>query len=326
MSIKDFTLRSGILCLFLFSGNSHAIPLLTGLAYSGDVSNYDVRFINTDGANESEAGSGEAAVLAHALPWNFSGISIGELRDNYFGQFNLFQGFYPAFAFFLQDKGLEKFITWTPTYNDDGIFGNFAGMEGDDVAIAEFFATLGIDIEDWRMVVENPHVPGHHHVTAPIPDSPAVVRAGQRKECVQGHREFSRKSEWRDNDCFEGVGGLAGLAGRGRSQPTSRLSGSDAGLNPGSNAGIPGVIGAGGGGMIPGIPADGGDNGSENGSVGGGGGDGSAPDTDTDTDTGDGEAGGGGSGVRPLPEPATLILLLLGLACMRYTRSRIKCG
>jgi hypothetical protein len=250
------------------------------------------------------------------------------LLGKYHAPFDFPHSFYLHFGFSGQDRGLEKSITWEnlDPRNDNVIPSNLVGFEEDDIVIAEFFATLGIDTVDWHMITENSHIPSHHDA-APASDSPAVSRVGQRKECLQRQREFSRKSELHDNDCFE-AGTWGGFNSNnsniGRSRISAIVNGSSANPNfrnnPGAGAG-PGGGSAGGGGSGGTSPdtSAGGSNG-DNGNGSGGG----APDTGggAGTDTGGGEVGGGGSEVQPVPEPGTLVLLLLGFACVYYTRSQ----
>jgi hypothetical protein len=161
--------------------------------------------------------------------------------------------------------------------------------------------------------MENPHTSGEHD-PAPIPDGSAAARLGQRKECLQRQREFSRKSELHDNDCFE-PGGFAGFnSSAGRSRISAIVNNSNADPNFRNNPGAGGSAGGrGSGGTSPGTSAGGGDgdNGSGRGGLPG-------------TGTGEGEGGTGDSEVHPLPEPATPALLLLGLAWVYYTRNRIR--
>jgi hypothetical protein len=322
MSIKNFILRLALLSAFLFSGSGYAIPMLAGPVH-GDAKGHDVIFVSAVSTNNSE--SDERQALTHALRWNFESFITGTLLGKYHEPADFLHGFYLLFGFSGQDRGLEKFIIWEnlDPHNDNVISSNLVGFEESDVVIAEFFATLGIDIVDWHMIMENSHMPGHHDA-APTPDGPAVSKVGQRKECLQRQREFSRKSELHDNDCFEagGWGGFNSSIGRSRIGAIVNGSSADPNFrnNPGGGVGPGGGVagGSGSGGTSPGTSA-GGSNG-DNGHGGGGG----TPDTggDPGTGTGGGEAGGGGSEIRPVPEPGTLVLLLLGLACVYYTRSQ----
>jgi hypothetical protein len=322
--IKNFILRLALLPAFLFSGSGHAIPMLAGSGHPGDAKGHDAKFVRVVSANKSEPESDGMQALAHALWRNLESSSIGALPGKYHGLLGFLNGFYPLFGFSAQDRDMEKFITWEnlDPYNDNVIPINLVGFEEDDIAIAEFFATLGIDIADWHMVTENSRIPGHHDA-APAPDGPAVSRVGQRKECLQRQREFLRKSELHDDDCFE-AGGWGGFNSNiGRSRISAIVNGGSANPNfqnnPGAGAGPGGGAGGGGsGGTSPGTSA-GGSNG-DNGQGSGGG----VPDTggDPGTGTGGGEAGGGGSEVRPVPEPGTFFLLLLGFACVHHARSQ----
>jgi hypothetical protein len=328
MGIKNFILRLVPLAAFLFSCNGHATPIIAGPGHSADAKHNDVRF-GSISTNKSEPDSDEMQALAHALPWIFESSSIGAPLGKYYRPFAFLHELYPPFGFSMEDGGLEKFIMWEDSnpQNDIVIPVNLLGFEIDDVEIAEFFATLGIetlgiDIGDWPMIIENSPMPGQHDA-APLPDGPAVARPGQRKECLQRQREFSRKSELHDDDCFDAVGfaGFNNNIGRNRisaimhssnDSPNSRNNPGPGGDGGGSGAGSGG---AGGGGTSPGTSAGGGNGGNGSGSGG-----------PPDTGTGGGEGGTGDSEVRPVPEPATPALLLLGLACVYYTRNRIRGG
>lgn len=321
--IKNFILRLALSSAFLFSFSSsaYAIPILAG-AVHGDAKSHDVTFASAVSTNKSE--SDEMQAFAHALRRNFESFGIGALLGKYHGPFDFLHGFYLHFGFSGQDRGLEKFITWEnlDPYNDNVIPSNLVGFEQDDFVIAEFFATLGIDIADWHMITENSHMPSHPDAVS-SPDSPGVSRVGQRKECLQRQREFSRKSELHDNDCFE-AGGWGGFNSNIGRSPISAMMNGSAGPNLQNSSGTgagPGGGGAGGGGSggtSPDTSAGGGNGDNGHGSGGG------APDTggDPGRGTGGGEVGGGGSEVRPVPEPGTLVLLLLGLAGVYYTRSQ----
>ena len=319
MDIKTFILRLGLLCLFLFSGNGHAIPMVTGFANSEDAKGRDVRFVNVASTHKSEPEPDEIRAFALVLAQHFESFGIGALPGKYYAPFDFLHGFYSLFGFSLQDRSMEKSITWaSPDASEDiVIFGNLVGFEDTDVDIAEFFAILGFDITDWHRIMENPHTSGQHD-PAPVPDG-AVARLGQRKECLQRQREFSRKSELPDNDCFEagGFGGFNSSAGRSRISAIVNSSNADPNFrnNPGAGGGggSGGAGGGGSGGTSPGTSAGGGegDNGSGSGGLPG-------------TSTGEGEGGTDDSEVRPVPEPATPALLLLGLASVYYTRNRIR--
>jgi hypothetical protein len=318
MDIKNFILRLVPLAAFLFSCNGHAIPILAGPGHLPDAKRHDVRF-GSASINRSEPDSDEMQAAAHVLPWIFESSSIGVLLGKYYGPFAFLHELYPPFAFSVEDEGMEKFITWEDSnpHNDIVIPVNLLGFEIDDAAIAEFFATLGIDVEDWSMITENSPMPGQHDA-APLPDGPAVARAGQRKECLQRQREFSRKSELHDDDCFDGVGFAGFNSNIGRNRISAIMNSSNDSPNSRNNPGPGGgggggAGGAGSGGTSPGTSAGGGNggNGSESGGL-------------PDTGTGGGEGGTGDSEVRPVPEPATPALLLLGLACVYYTRNRIR--
>jgi hypothetical protein len=244
MSIKNFILRLVPLAAFLFSCNGHAIPILAGLGHLADAKRHDVR-PGSASINRSEPDSDEMQASAHALPWTFESSRIGALLGKYYGPFAFLHELYPPFGFSMEDGGMEKFITWEDSspHNDIVIPVNLLGFEIDDPAIAEFFATLRIDIVDWHTITENSPVPGQHDV-APLPDGPAVARQGQRKECLQRQREFSRKSELHDNDCFD-AGGFAGFnSSIGRSRISAIMNGSNDSPNSRNN---PGPVGEGGG-------------------------------------------------------------------------------
>jgi hypothetical protein len=316
MDIKNFILRLVPLAAFLFSCNGHAAPILVGSGHLPDAKRHDVRF-GSASINRSEPDSDEMQVLAHVLPWIFESSSIGVLLGKYYPPFVFLRELYPPFGFSVGDEGLEKFITWEDSnpLNDIVIPVNLLGFEIDDAAIAEFFATLGIDIEDWSVIIENSPMPGQHDA-APRPDGPAVARAGQRKECLQRQREFSRKSESHDADCFDAVGFAGFNSNIGRNRISAIMNSSNDSPNSRNNPGPGGGGGAAGGdsgGTSPGTSAGGGNGGNDSGS-------GGLP----DTGTGGGEGGTGDSEVRPVPEPATPALLLLGLACVYYTRNRIR--
>jgi hypothetical protein len=317
MGIKNAILRLALLAAFLFSGNGHAVPILPGLGPLADAKGRETRFGNVS-TNRSEPDADELEALAHALRWNLDSSSIGALPGKYYGPFDFLRGLYPPFGFSVGDRGMEKFVTWEDLHpgNDLVFSSDLVGFEVDDAAIAEFFATLGIDIGDWHMIIENSPMPSRHDA-APLPDGPAVSRQGHRKECLQRQREFSRKSELHDNDCFD-AGGFAGFSNSiGRSRMSAIMNSSNgspnSSNNPGGGGGGGGGSGSGGGGTSPGTPDGGGDgdNGSGSGGLPGLG-------------TGEGEGGTGDSEVRPVPEPATLALLLLGLACVYYTRNRVR--
>lgn len=315
MDIKTFILRLGLLCLFLCSGNGHAIPMVMGFANSEDAKGRDGRFVSVDSAHKSEPETDEMRIFALAQAQYFENSGIGELLGKYYEPFDFLHRFYSPFGFSLQDRNMEKFIAWaSPGASEDIVItSNLVGFEDIDIDIAEFFAILGFDIMDWHRIMENPHTSGEHD-PAPIPDGSATARLGQRKECLQRQREFSRKSDLHDNDCFE-AGGFAGFnSSAGRSRISAIVNNSNADPNFRNNPGAgSGAGGRGSGGTSPGTSAGGGDgdNGSGSGGLPG-------------TGTGEGEGGTGDSEVRPLPEPATPALLLLGLACVYYTRNRIR--
>jgi hypothetical protein len=319
MDTKKIILWLALLSAFLFSGNGYAIPMLMGQAHTGDAKGSGAGSISVAGAGKSGPAPEEMQAFAHLLPWSSESSVIGALLAKYYGPFGLLHGFHLPFGFSAQDEDMEKNIIWASSGPDDDVVISGFGFEYDDMAIAEFFATLGIDIMDWRAIVENHPIPGHD--ATPSPDSQAIARSGPRKECVQ-RRDFARKSEGHDNDCF-GAGGLANVSSNaGRSRITAIANGSS--LNPNSRnspvssngfgGGVPG-----GGGATPNTSP--GSNGGNKGNGGGG-----APDTGatpgTGAGTGEGEIGGGHNEVRPVPEPGTGILLLLGFACMYCMRSQ----
>lgn len=315
MGIKNFILRLAPLAAFLFSCNGHAIPIFAGPGHLADAKRHDVRLASAS-INRSEPDSDEMQALAHALPWTFESSSIGAPLGKYYGPFAFLHGLYPHFGFPVEDGDMEKFITWEDSdpLNDIVIPVNLLGFEIDDAAIAEFFATLGIDIVDWHTIIENSPVPGQNDA-APLPDG--VARQGQRKECLQRQREFSRKSELHDDGCFDAAGFAGFNSNIGRNRISAIMNSSNDSPNSRNNPG-PGGDGGGsgagsGGGTSPGTSTGGGngDNGSGSGGL-------------PDTGTGGGEGGAGDGEVRPVPEPATSALLLLGLACMYYTGNRIR--
>lgn len=325
MDVKNFILRLGLLSAFLLSENGYAIPITMGLAHSGEAEDHGAGSISMAGANKSRPGSDEMQPFARMLPWNSESLGISALLGKYHGPFDFLPEFHLPFGFSMQDGSMEKFIVSAISGPHDDIVISGFGFDYDDMAMAEFFATLGIDIVDWRAMVENQHMSGHD--AAPLSDGQAIARPGQRKECMQRQRYFGGKSELHDNDCF-GEGGLANIssnAGRNRLDAIVNSNNANSNLRnnpfPAYTASSPGGGAPGGasGGITPNTSSGG-----DDGDKGRGSGSGSAPDTGATPGigTGDEEIGGGGREVQPVPEPGTGVLLLLGFICMYCTRSQ----
>jgi len=325
MDVKNFILRLGLLSAFLLSENGYAIPITMGLANSREAEDHGAGSISMAGANKSRPGSDEMQPFVRMLPWNAESLGISALLGKYHGPFDFLPEFHLPFGFSMQDGSMEKFIASAISGSHDDIVISGFGFDYDDMAMAEFFATLGIDIVDWRAMVENQHMSGHD--AAPLSDGQTIARPGQRKECMQRQRYFGGKSELHDNDCF-GEGGLANIsssAGRNRLDAIVNSNNANSNLRnnpvPAYTANSPGGGAPGGasGGITP-TTSSGGDDGDK----GRGSGSGSAPDTGATPGmgTGDGEIGGGGREVQPVPEPGTGVLLLLGFICMYCTRGQ----
>lgn len=342
MSIKIF-LRAGVFLILLFSANTHAIPIFQlDFARSLDGDTHGTQY---GGLTRISTGVDDVPIFANPFSWNRHTAANAAPLANYPGGIGIFYGSHPVFggdlpgldmaSFLIPDHPLADFIDVTH------IVGSGDGKNAAD----EFFALLGISLED--PLTDEKHSQAFIRKTSPAAAS-AIVRQSSRDGCPQQRQEQSHKGG--GSLCPEeiGSGGSSGSGRSGRGRVLTSGGGGSAGLNPQKSIMDNNGFGGGGGGGLGGSGGGGGTGQSDAGGIGantgpdsanpgaGIGGNGDA-DSGSDFDNTGGGGAGGGSGIggadgggaggngnqgedgiipneiSTVPEPSTSALLALGL-------------
>ncbi|SCX45114.1 PEP-CTERM protein-sorting domain-containing protein [Nitrosospira sp. Nsp1] len=336
MSIKIF-LRAGVFLILLFSANTHAIPIFQlDFARSLDGDAHDAQY---GGLTRISTGVDDVPILANPLSWNqYTAANAAPLTD-YPGGIGIFYGVHSVFGSDLPDLNMMSFLIMDHPFADFIDAAHIVGSGDDKNAADEFFALLGISLED-PLTVEK-HSQAFIRKTSPAA-APAIVRQSSRDDCPQSRQEQSYKRG--GSLCPEeiGSGGGSGSGRGGRGRVSMPRGGGSAGLGPQKSimddsgfggGGGPGGSGGGGGGT--GQSDAGADTGSDNANPGTGIAGNGDVDSGFDFDNPDGGGAGGGSGIggadggaggngnqgedeiipneiSTVPEPSTLALLALG--------------
>jgi hypothetical protein len=342
VSIEIF-LRAGVFLILLFSASAHAIPIFQlDFAHSLDGEAYDAQYGDL---TRISTGVDDVPILTNPLSWNQHTAANAAPLANYPGRIDILYGFHSVFGSDLPGLDMASFLIPDHSLADLIDVTHIAGSSEDKNAADEFFAMLGISLEN-PLTVEK-HSQAFIQRTSPAV-APAIVRQSSRDGCLQPRQEQSHKRG--GSLCPEEIGS-GGSSGSGRSDSGRVLvprGGGSAGLN--SHKSIMDSSGFGGGGGLGGSGGGGGtgtgqsdaggtgaDTGSDSASPGTGIGGNGDSDSWFDFDNTDGGGAGGGSGISgaggggasgngnqgedgiivseisAVPEPSTLALLALGI-------------
>lgn len=339
MSIKIF-LRAGVFLILLFSANTHAIPIFQpDFARSLDGDAHDAQY---GSLTRISTGADDVPILANPLLWNQPTAANAAPLTDYPGGIGIFYGVHSVFGSDFSGLDMMSFLILDHPFADFIDAAHIVGSGDDKNAADEFFALLGISLED--PLTAEKHSQAFIRKTSPAA-APAIVRQGSRDDCPQPRQEQSQKRG--GSLCPEeiGSGGGSGSGRGGRGRVSMPGGGGSAGLGPqksimdGSGfggGGGPGGSGGGGGTGQSDAGGAGADTGSDSANPGTGiAGNGDA-DSGFDFDNPDGGGAGGGSGIggadgggaggngnqgedgiipneiSTVPEPSTLALLALG--------------
>lgn len=339
MSIKIF-LRTGVFLILLLSANAHAIPIFQlDFARSLDGGAHDAQYGDL---TRIGTGADDVPIFANPFSWNRHTTANAAPLANYTGGIGIFYGFHSVFGSDLPGLDMASFFILDHPLADFSDVTHIVGSGDGKNAADEFFALLGISLED-PLTVEK-HSQAFIRKTSPVA-ALAIVRQSSRDGCPQPRQEQSHKGG--GSLCPEeiGSGGTSGSGRSGRGRVLTPGGGGSAGLNPQKS--IMDNNGFGGGGGLGGSGGGGGTGQGDAGGTGantgpdsanpdaGIGGNGDA-DSGSDFDNTGGGGAGGGSGIggadgggaggngnqgedgiipneiSTVPEPSTLALLALG--------------
>ncbi|SDA11424.1 PEP-CTERM protein-sorting domain-containing protein [Nitrosospira sp. Nsp18] len=343
MSIKIF-LRAGVFLILLFSANAHAFPIFQlDLAPSLDGDAYDAQYGDL---TRISTGVDDVRIPANPLLWNQHTAANAAPSANYPGGIDILYGFHSVFGSDLPGLDMASFLILDHPLADLIDVTHIVGSSEDKNAADEFFAMLGISLEDPLTVEKNSQA--FIRKTSPAV-APAIVRQSSRDGCLQPQQEQSHKRG--GSLCPEeiGSGGSSGSGRSGRGRDLMPGGSGSAGLYPhksivdsgdfgGGGAGLGGSGGGGGTGQSH-AGGTGAGTGSDSTNPGTGiGGNGDA-DSWFDFDNSDGGGVGGGFGISgtggngnqgeggiipneisAVPEPSTLALFALGLIGLLIAR------
>ncbi len=248
MSIKIF-LRIGVFLILLFSANAHAIPIFQlDFTRSLDRDAHDAQY---GGLTRISTGVDDVPILANPFSWNQHTAANAAPLANYPGGIGIFYGFHSVFGSDLPGLDMASFLILNHPLADFIDVTHIVGSGDGKNATNEFFALLGISLEDPLTVEE--HSQAFIRKTSSAA-APAIVRQSSRDDCPQPRQEQSHKRGGSLCPGEIGSGGSSGSGRSGRGRVLTPGGGGSAGLNPqesimdGSGFGGGGGLGGSGGG------------------------------------------------------------------------------